>query len=477
MVGMSGAGSSAIGRGGRRRVSRTVVVGLLGASVFFLAACAPFTARWERTMSGPTNEDEFDGIASAPDGSVYVTGKFEQSATLGGATLVSAGAADIPFARFDATGKTIWTKRFGGTGEDNFFDVDADANGAVATGWFTGTVTFGSVTLTSAGSSDCVVISVRPDGSTRWARAFGGPYGDGCNEVSIDPSGAVTTSIDTQGGWTPLGGTAIPHVTATDTVLLRIAANGTPAWMRRVGGAGAQRGKALAVAPDGSVCFGGDTVGALTIGATTVNPPATGGGRDAWLSRWSPSGTLEWASTWGGPGDDLAKGVVDDGHAVTYVGPFTGAITVGSKRLDAGVGADILVAQRAPSDAVRWATSVTGSTTAMDGAEVIGASDGGILFGSGIPIDLTFGSTTGAAIPLDTSAGGTAWLAHYRPDGTPAFARTIAGTPFGRVGELDRTGTRVYLDVTLRGSANTINGQPIVVQGKDASVWAFDLPS
>jgi hypothetical protein len=33
----------------------------------------------------------------------------------------------------------------------------------------------------------------------------------------------------------------------------------------------------------------------------------------------------------------------------------------------------------------------------------------------------------------------------------------------------------VYVDVTLRGPANTINGTPITVAAKDASVWALDL--
>jgi hypothetical protein len=465
----------------RTRIAAVATLASVLVALGALAACQPpvppgddFAPRFARTLSGPTNEDEFDGIATAPDGSVYVTGKFEQTATLGGTTLTSAGRADIPLARFDAQGRTVWTARFGGPGEDNFFDIDADADGAVATGWFSGTVSFGSVTLTSSGPSDCVIAAFRPDGTTRWAQRLGGPDRDGCNEVSLDPSGAVTTSIDTQGGWTPLGGTAIPQLAVSDTVLVRLGPDGTPRWMRPVGGAGAQRGKSLAVAPDGSASFGGDTIGALTVAGGTVATPPGGGGRDAWLSRWSPTGTLEWASTWGGPGDDLAKGVADDGHAVSYVGPFTGRIAVGTATLDAGTGADMLVAQRSTTGAVRWATSVRASVD-LDGAEVIGAADGGILFGSQQAAGLVFGSTSGTDLALDTTDGGSAWLAHYRPDGTPEFARTIAGTAFGRVGEIDRTGTRVYVDVTLRGDDNTINGEPIPVQGKDASVWALDL--
>ncbi len=255
---------------------------------------------------------------------------------------------------------------------------------------------------------------------------------------------------------------------------MRLAADGSPTWMRLVAGAGAQRGKALAVAPDGSVSFGGDTVGALTTAGRIVEAPASGGLRDAWLSRWAPDGTLQWVDAWGGPGDDLAKGVVDDGDNVSYVGPFTGTLNVGGTALDAGEGADTLVAQRSTTGAVRWATSVTASA-ALDGSEAVAASDGGILFGSQSVPGIQFGSAHGPAITLDDAEGGTGWLAHYGPDGAPRFARTVAGTANGRVGEIARTGSRVYVDVALRGPANTINGTPITVRGKDASVWALDL--
>ncbi|MEZ5140683.1 MAG: hypothetical protein R2711_18485 [Acidimicrobiales bacterium] len=152
---------------------------------------------WATTMAGPTREDEIDGVAAAADGSVWITGKFERSTTLGGEELTSAGAADIPLARFDPAGPVRWVRSFGGKGEDNLFDIDAGPGGAVGTGWFEGTVAFDDVELTSEGGSDCVVVSFDDDGEVRWATSFGGPGADGCNEVVVSDDGTVTASLDT----------------------------------------------------------------------------------------------------------------------------------------------------------------------------------------------------------------------------------------------------------------------------------------
>ena len=443
-----------------------------------LGACSPpplpdpFTVRWGRSMSGPSNEDEIDGVAAGAEGSVFVTGKFERSTSIGGTTLTSAGAADIPFARFDSSGAARWVKRFGGTGEDNLFDVDADDTGAVATGWFEGTVAFGGVTLTSAGASDCVVVSVTNAGSVRWARAFGGPLRDGCNEVTIASDGSVVTSLDTEGGWTPPGVPAIAPLSGPDTLLARLTGTGSPQWLRRVGGAGAQRGKALAVAPDGSVDFGGDTRGALQVGGRSV--PLQGAGRDAWFGRWSAAGQLQWVQLWGGPGDDLVKGLVDDGTRIYAVGPFTGDVRVAGSPLAAGTAPDLAVTRFSPGGALTWATSVT-ATGGLTGAEVALAPDGGVLFGSARADGIQFRQVSGSAVPLDDDPGGIGWLAHYRPDGSVAFAQTVAGTADGRPGEVARDGRRVYLDVVLRGDANRAAGTPLPAVGKDGSVWALDL--
>jgi hypothetical protein len=244
---------------------------------------------------------------------------------------------------------------------------------------------------------------------------------------------------------TVVGRTAAP-VRTSDTLLVRLDRSGSPDWMRHVGGPGAQRGKAIAVAPDGSIAFGGDSVGALTVDGTPLAVP--GQARDAWLSHWSPAGRLDWSKAWGGPGDDIVKGLACGQDAVFAVGGFTGTVDVDGTRLDAGAGTDLAVVRFSPGGTLGWATSV-GADGPVVGTEITSAADGGILFGS-IAADaasVRFGSPTGPPTPLDTRPGGQAWLVHYRPDGSVGFAATIPGTADARPGEIARSGPRLYLDI------------------------------
>jgi hypothetical protein len=221
------------------------------------AVASGIEVAWATTLTGATLEDEIDGIAADDEGALWVTGKFERTTELGGEDLTSAGAADIPLARFDRDGAPQWVRSFGGPGEDNLFDIDAVDDTAVGTGWFEGTIAFDDIELTSAGSTDCVVAAFDGDGSVRWAKAYGGPGPDGCNEVVVSDDGSITTSMDTAGGWDSPAG-RVGTTSAREVVLLRLDADGEDRWAGLVSGPAAQRGKSLAVADDGTVALGGD---------------------------------------------------------------------------------------------------------------------------------------------------------------------------------------------------------------------------
>jgi hypothetical protein len=255
--------------------------------------------------------------------------------------------------------------------------------------------------------------------------------------------------------------------------VVRLDGSGAVAWARLVAGPGWQRAKAVAVGPDGGVVVGGDSVGDLVVDGFAVDAP--GAGADAWLARWSDTGALEWAETWGGPGDDLVKGLAADGSSVYAVGPFTGAVEVGGNALDAGTSTDLAVVRFSPDGELRWATSVAADEP-LTGAEVVGTGDGGVLFGSWLAPGTALRSTTGATTAVDATAGGTAWIGAYRADGSVSFASTIPGTAGGGPDEVGRTGDRIYLDLVVRGSGNVGAGIEIRADGKDGSLWAIDVP-
>ena len=134
----------------------------------------------------------------------------------------------------------------------------------------------------------------------RWATSLGGPGPDGCNEVAIGADGSIVTSIDTAGGWDSPAG-PLPGPNLRDTLLLSLDDAGEVRWGRQVGGDGSQRGKSLAVGPDGSIAFGGDSVGALVIDGR--KQPVPGPGPTPGSRTGPPTAT----STGPGPGAAAAR--------------------------------------------------------------------------------------------------------------------------------------------------------------------------
>ena len=101
------------------------------------------------------------GIALDDEGSAYVTGVFSGTATFGNLTLTASGDEydqDLFAAKLDATGNWLWALQAGGLELDYGNGIDLDGAGnAYVTGEFGDIATFGSHTLTSSGGTDIFV--------------------------------------------------------------------------------------------------------------------------------------------------------------------------------------------------------------------------------------------------------------------------------------------------------------------------------
>ncbi|MDO6391204.1 gliding motility-associated C-terminal domain-containing protein [Pontibacter sp. BT731] len=83
-----------------------------------------------------------------------------------------------------------WGHQVGTTGRNAVENhiVDKDGN-IIAVGHFEGTITLGTHTLTSVGSSDMFMYKANPAGQILWAKALSGPQSDGAGGIATDKLG------------------------------------------------------------------------------------------------------------------------------------------------------------------------------------------------------------------------------------------------------------------------------------------------
>ncbi|MGB0656045.1 MAG: beta strand repeat-containing protein, partial [Pirellulales bacterium] len=122
--------------------------------------------QWARRAGAPESTDNGHSVSVLADGSSIVAGVFALNATFGNTTLTSYGDFDVFVAKLDADGEYEWVTQAGGTRADSGYGVSVLEDGSsIVTGYFFGDATFGSTTLTSAGSKDVFIAKLDADGS------------------------------------------------------------------------------------------------------------------------------------------------------------------------------------------------------------------------------------------------------------------------------------------------------------------------
>ncbi len=153
---------------------------------------------WSRTFGGQGNDL---AVAAAPDrlGNVNIGGLFSEQVDMdpgpGTLTRLSNGGYDVYVSKFTQTGLLLWNLTFGGTGNDEAWEVGSDFIGNVhTTGPFMTTVDFdpgpGNIIYTSLGSTDIYVHKIRC-GNLNTQRFRG------CGSVTDPLTGVIYTQNDT----------------------------------------------------------------------------------------------------------------------------------------------------------------------------------------------------------------------------------------------------------------------------------------
>src|SRR3569832_403531 len=167
--------------------------------IFFLAVICHAQQYWMEQGGGVTIDEAAD-ISIDGAGNIYATGYFTGTAIFGASpnpnfTLTSSGTTDIYLAKLNTAGLYQWVVKAGGTSSDRPFAIKTDAAGnSYLTGFFYGTATFGSQSITAVGVQDVFIVKYDNAGNCIWVKDAGGSLADIGNGITIDNSGNVFVS-------------------------------------------------------------------------------------------------------------------------------------------------------------------------------------------------------------------------------------------------------------------------------------------
>jgi len=208
-----------------------------------------------------------------------------------------------------------WAKSAGGTGSAFGLLVSTDAIGNVfMTGYFKSpTITFGTTTLTNAGSNDIFIVKYDATGIVLWAKSVGGAYDDRGQSVSTDASGNVFMTGYFISPTISFGTTTLTNTYASnlysDFFIVKYDSSGNVLWAKSAGGTAYDTGMSVSTDAIGNVFITGIYYSpTITFGITTLTN--ANNVADIFIVKYDASGNVLWAKSAGGTG-------YDEGYAVS----------------------------------------------------------------------------------------------------------------------------------------------------------------
>ncbi len=312
-----------------------------------------------------------------------------------------------------------WARSAGGPGNDSVIGVAVDGSGnIVVAGTFPGDATFGGTTLTSAGAYDIFLAKYDVSGKLLWADSGGGAGNEGGGAVAIDGSGNLVVAGYYEGSAT-FGGTTLTSAGGIDAFVAKYDAGGTLQWVRSSAGVNNTAARGVAVDASGNVVVEGAFSGITTFGGTTLT---SAGSYDVFVAKYDAAGTLLWAHSAGGTGEEIGEAVAVDGSGNAVVsGSFSGTAIFGGTTLTSAGDTDMFVAKYDAAGTFLWARSAGGLNG--ETGHGIGVDKSGNVVVTGYFIgDAVFGATTLTSMGADD-----VFVAKYDPAGTLVWVRSAGG--------------------------------------------------
>lgn len=333
-----------------------------------LFASNPPDTMWTKTFGG-TFIDIAHSVQITSDDGFIITG---YTRSFGGQT-----GRRVWLIRTNSTGDMLWQNTYGGSNDDEGYDVKQTSDG--------GFIIAGHTKSFGAGGMDVFLIKTDSLGNQEWTRTFGGPQDDEGYSV-------VQTS---DGGYLVAGATSSFGAGGRDIYLVRTNSMGNTIWTKTLGGLSSDGAWSIVQTSDGGYALAGWTF--------SHGPGPIG---NAWLVKIDTAGNQQWHSWFGGTGVDRAhevKQTSDGGYILTGYTSSSGA------GLD-----DMLLVRTDSLGNLIWSKTFGGSGRDYGQSVIQTDVDGGFLV---------------AGYTLSFGAGGEdMWLVRVDVNGNLVWQKTLGGS-------------------------------------------------
>jgi len=274
--------------------------------------------------------------------------------------------------------------------------IDSSRNVLIA--GYTSSADFPTVNAaqTNYAGTDAFVSKLNPDGTALiYSTFFGGTFRDAATAIAVDSTGAAWVTGSSSSSDFPLLNAA--QQSSLGAFLLKLDAAGIPQFSTRVGNPSAVP-YGIAVDPAGN----GYVTGATSSGfpTTTGVVQSSTNGFHAFVAKYSPSGTVIYATMLGGAGQDYGYGIAADSNGDAYVtgvtssSNFVGAPAGGAQTTNRGNGDAFVAKLKSDGTALLYFTFLGGSSADQGTAIVVDSSLNAYVTGQTGSVDL---ATPGAA--------------------------------------------------------------------------------
>lgn len=309
---------------------------------YFIAKYDPTGKLLWAESAGGTGYDYGHGVAVTPEGECYVAGSFAGEVKFGDSQSKNKQGRSLFVAKYDTNGKVLWSQLAGNGRSQSGHQIAVDQTGhCYVCGFITGLVELdGQQVGTDSKVQDIFLAKLTPTGKLVWSANSGGQANGLSTGVAVDQRGNcyLTGMFKNEAQF---GNTTLKSAGGYDIFVARINAEGTPAWAYSGGGEKTDYGLGIATDQAGN-CY---VTGEFTDDVKFMGKHLTQlGGRDLFITRFSPEGKLDWLEMLGGDKSDLSYAIAVDRNNHCFIsGAFSPSTQYQSHQLKSRGSNDIFL--------------------------------------------------------------------------------------------------------------------------------------